>query len=93
MGVPSPSVIGPTHNQAELIVWDMYHCQVGAAGEDVLEFGGHLRILPMKMVQTGVASSRYLSHPFFLSLSQMTLNWIRQITNAAITVQLTVRGL
>lgn len=71
----------------------MYHCQVGAAGEDVFGFGGHLRILPMKMVHTGVASSRYLSHPFFLRLSQMTFNQIRQITSAAIAVLLTVRVL
>lgn len=60
----------------------MYTCQ--AVGEDMLEFRGNLRILPTKVVQTGVASRRDMSHPFFLGLSQMTINWIRQITSVAI---------
>lgn len=31
----------------------------------MLEFRGYLRILPTKMVETGVASKKDMSHPFF----------------------------
>lgn len=62
------------------------HLSGGVAGEDVLEFSSHVRILPTTAVRIGVVSSRDMSHPFFSEDSTETTNWIRQSTDATIAV-------